>query len=388
VERQSVGEHRLLVAGSASFFAVGIAIVLPGTLLPVFVETLHLTWAEAGTFLAAQPLGHLFTVAAVAVFLSAVPPRTCAMAGFIPLTLALLWLGSVRSLQTAWFAMLLSGVGIGLIETGTNSELLRTAPKTSRALNLTHLFFGLACVAGPPLASRAVHATNPLLVPFCGAALLTFAAGSLWLRYRAPLRPFQRSAREEKVRTGGLPFLAVSMALYVGAEVGLGSWFTQYATSVLTMSLSTAGLGVAAYWGGLTAGRLALALLSRTTTPRFVLQLAIGSAISSGALLSVREPAFLVVLAALTGAALAGIFPGILALAARESGGNSARIVSILLLAAGSGQILFPWAMGGFANWFGLSRAMWAYPLLCAALACSLLIYGRSVPKRFPRGAN
>ncbi len=370
--------RRLLAAGSASFFTVGTAIVLPGALLPVLVATSEWSWVDAGTFLASQPVGHLVAVSVLAGFAPRIPAATCAVLGFVPLVLGLLLLSAVSGLAAACLGMCLSGVGIGCIESGANTELLRDPTRANRALNLSHLFFGLACVTVPPFATAAVQSDCGLVPPFLGAAVLTALSGFLWLHYprlRQPPPPQDRPPTFESA--SGLALLGLAMALYVGAEIGIGSWFTQYSTTVLQMSLPSAGIGLSLYWGGLTVGRLYLGLRSSAASAGLVVGLATAATLISATFLLVEHPVAYAAAAALLGAALSGIFPGILALSGRQGGAASGRAVSLLLAAAGLGQIVFPWLMGLLASRAGLTAAMWAYPTLCLALLVTLTVYWR-----------
>lgn len=373
----------LLILSAASFSCVGAALVLPGTLLPVMVVRLGLDYREAGSLLAAQPLGHLTAVLGAPWVFRNASSGHLATFGFLPLATALGWLASATSLPAAATAMFLSGVGIGLIEVGTNAEILGDLQRANRMMNLAHLFFGIACVTIPPLATLSLEHGFPPGLSFVVAAAAALVGGMLWFTRRSQSNPSRGPASSATLPPRRLLFLALAMALYVGAEIGLGSWFTQYATQELGSSLWQAGWGLSLYWGGLTIGRLLLGLgAPAAPSTRLVTSLALASTVSSTAMLVSSEATLYVLFAALTGAAFSGIFPGILALAGRERGADPKGVTSLLLASAAGGQIVFPWAMGALAKELGLSVAMWLYPALCLGLFAAVTSYNRIVPSQ------
>lgn len=371
----------LLARSAASFFCVGVALVLPGALLPVLVIRLGLDFQEAGGLLAAQPLGHLVAVLSVPLVFQSFTPGRLVAVGFIPLTVSLGWLAVAASLPVALAAMFGSGLGIGLIEVGTNTELLRDPGRANRMMNLAHLFFGLACVLTPALATLFVDRGLSAGLPFLVASAASVASGLLWLMARPHQLPGPpRTSRSSHAPAQGMVFLGIAMALYVGAEIGLASWFTQYATQELGVSLGQAGWGLSLYWSGLTLGRLILGLsASAAPSARLVTGLALASTLSTTAMLLFSKATLYLLFAAITGVAFSGIFPGVMALAGRESNTDPRSATTLLLSAAAGGQMIFPVALGTFANRAGLSGAMWLYPALCVGLFGVLAVYSRAV---------
>ncbi|MCX8071369.1 MAG: hypothetical protein N3C12_02800 [Candidatus Binatia bacterium] len=388
--------RRLIVLGSLSFASVGIAVVLPGALLPLWIDRLAIELSQAGLLLAVQPLGHLAAVLLCPYLLGeSTVARTLAVAGAM-LASGLAAIGWLTAWQAALAAMALSGASIGMLEVATNTVLLTRTPQPNRVLNFTHLFFGVASVCTPPAAALALRVGFPWEWLWMWAAVPIAVTALCWL-FTAPgigaqPQSSSRAARGQLGERGWGPTLALAaaMAAYVGAEIGFGSWYTEYATSVYGVSLVAAGYGLAGYWGGLTVGRLLLALWAPGhSSVAFVAGLAVSAAALSGLALGAPGMGAFIFTTVGLGLALAGIFPGILALSTGWYPRDIARVTSALLAGAGLGQMAFPWIMAVLAQHVGLARAMWIYPLLCCLVAMAVAIgqamHNKPVERPAPR---
>ncbi len=379
--------RRLVVLGAMSFAAVGVAVVLPGAVLPLLIERLGLQLSDAGALLAAQPLGHLCTVLLLPYGVSRVDSRwLLGLAGLL-LGSAVAALGWVSNWQGALLAMLVSGASIGALEVGANTVLLLYTTQPNRVLNLAHLFFGVASVLTPALAASAVEVGLSWKWLWSMASVPVLAAGLSWLAFapipgaRPPGHGMDR-ARADGERRWPTVALAMAMAAYVGAEIGFGSWYTKYLTVAHEVPFAVAGRGLALYWGGLTVGRLLLSLWApgHGSVP-FVTALGIASAAVGVCALAAPGPMTFVLLSAMLGVTLAGIFPGLLALAARWHPAHVERATGALLAGAGCGQMLFPWAMAWAAAYGGVARAMWLYPALCLLVSATVR-WGERIRRR------
>ncbi len=371
-----------------SFAAVGIAVVLPGALLPVLIERLGLRLSDAGLLLAAQPFGHLCSVLLLPYAVSRLDSRGPLVVAGSLLSAAVAALGWVSGWHGALLAMAISGASIGALEVGTNTVLLVHTPEPNRILNLTHLFFGVTSVLTPALAALGVEAGVRWEWVWALASVPILAMALCWAAFAPSLAGTRPKPLTEQPRTnvlGQWPKLAlvVAMGAYVGAEIGFGSWYTKYLAVAHDVPLASAGRGLSLYWAGLTLGRLLLARWApgQSGVP-FVTALGIGAAfVGAGALMAPGAMTFML-LGTLLGVSLAGIFPGLLALAARWYPTQVARVTGALLSGAGLGQMLFPWAMATVAEEVGVPRAMWIYPGLCFLVSVSVLWGSRRQRRR------
>ena len=114
--------------------------------------------------------------------------------------------------------------------------------------------------------------------------------------------------------------------VYTGLEVSAGQWETSYLRGHLDLSASAAGLAAFGYWGALTAARIGLALPTRPVPLRLVIGGGMAASVGATALIW-WQPSTAVVVAGfvILGAALAGIFPALIATTPQRIGQQRAR---------------------------------------------------------------
>ncbi len=368
---------------SGSFAAVGICLTLPGSLLPVLVERFAMGWMEAGSMLACLPAGHLTSVLAAARIVERAGMRRTLSTSVLLLAAGVAGFGLASSWVAGAAMLLVAGLGIGVMEVAANTLLIRVGgERSTNLLNFTHLFFGVGSFVAPALATQAVASGLSWRGPFLVGGALIGLVGLGWRAVPdAAAGPGEAASAEvgdlRALLRAMLP-LAALLGLYVGCEAGIGSWATEYLTSVRGLPLAAAGRGVAGYWMGLTVGRIVLTALGhRVGEERLLLASTAFSATAFAAALAAPAPWLAVVGLAATGLGFAGIFPAGLALGGRLRPASVARVTSLLIAAAGIGQITIPLAMSAVADLVGLTAGMAVYAALMAAmavLALSLLV--------------
>jgi fucose permease len=114
--------------------------------------------------------------------------------------------------------------------------------------------------------------------------------------------------------------------LYTGLEVSAGQWETSYLRGHLGLSASSAGLAAFGYWGALTAVRIGLALPARPVPLRHVIGWGLAASVAAAALIW-WQPSTAAVVAGfvILGAALAGVFPALIATTPQRIGEQRAR---------------------------------------------------------------
>lgn len=184
-----------------------------------------------------------------------------------------------------------------------------------------------------------------------------------WVRQTAPSVAVRRNAA--LLRNPRLMLGAVSIFLYVGAEVSIGSSLTNYLMlrETLAAPAQLAGSLVSIYWGLAMIGRFAGAGVMRRAMPARVLMLCACGAFASTIVSSFTTgvPAA----AAILGVGLFNsiMFPTIFALAVAGLGERTAQASGIICLAIVGGAIV-PLMTGAMADHVGLKLAL-LVPALC-----------------------
>lgn len=207
------------------------------------------------------------------------------------------------------------------------------------------------------------------------AALIVMAIGCWsvrhWVREAAPSLASKRHAALLGNRR--LMFGVVSIFLYVGAEVSIGSSMTNYLVldSTLSAAAQTAGSLVSVYWGLAMVGRFVGAGVMRKANPSLVLALCACGAfvMTATSSLSTGMVAGVTILA--VGLFNSIMFPTIFALAVEGMGERTPQASGIICLAIVGGAVV-PLTTGVVADQVGLNLAL----LVPAACYIWIAFYG------------
>ena len=286
------------------------------------------------------------------------------------------------ALAPAWPLVLacgvLAGLGGGAIDAGLNAY--GATHFSRRTLNWMHAFFGLGAATGPlvvtaVLASGLSWRWSYGLVATAQALLaLTF----LLTRWRwdrdaggalpTPPAPALGTLRRPAVWLGMAVFF-----VYTGVELAAAQW--SYSLLVLGRGVpeATAGLAVALYWGGLTAGRVAFGLVADRVPPTATLRVCLAGVVV-GTLLFWLEPTPAIALAGLAamGVMLAPVFATLIGLTpARVGAAHADSAIGFQIAAAGLGGAALTAGVGALAGALGL-EAIGAALVVLALLLVAL----------------
>jgi MFS transporter, FHS family, Na+ dependent glucose transporter 1 len=302
-----------------------------------------------------------------------------------------LWL-----VAAAWFGLGLAGGGI---DVGGNTLLSwlhgRGLPPYMSAL---HFFFGVGSFLAPLIVGGALVLNGEVDWAYWILALLVVPA-ALWLvRLPSPtpgssltpslsgeLSPTAGARRRfgggqaagERDRQQRIVILIclLLLLLYVGAEVAFGGWIYGYAVTTGLASESAAAYLTSAFWGALTAGRLAGIPLAVRFRPRSILAADLVGCLASVAVL-IFWPSSKTALwlgASGLGLAMASIFPAALSLAERRIP-ITGRVTGWFLVASSIGGMVVPWLIGQLFEPVGPRSAMVLIFLTLLATAAVLVV--------------
>jgi FHS family L-fucose permease-like MFS transporter len=213
------------------------------------------------------------------------------------------------------------------------------------------------------------------------ASVLVVVAAVVWLRrnrlVETALEDVTIRHLLDLLRQRRFAFGALSIFLYVGAEVAIGSLIVNYLMqgTVLGLGQEQAGKHVPFYWGGAMVGRFAGAYLLRLFSPGKVLACAAAAVlalllISANATGTVSGWALLAI-----GLFNSIMFPTIFSLASEGLGPRAAEGSGIICVAIVGGAIV-PLLTGLAADWVGLKTAL-IVPAICYAGILSFGLYAR-----------
>jgi FHS family L-fucose permease-like MFS transporter len=409
--RAAIGMIVLVVS---LFFAWGLLTVLNDTLIPKLKALFALSYAEVmltqfafflSYFILSLPAAAL--LARVGYLRSIVVGLVVTAAGGLMFAPAA-YLGVYGIFLAALFVM---GGGITMLQVAANPLIanLGDEQSSSSRLTLAQAFNSLATAVGPSVGASLIlsglrvspdpNSTPPdvlaafrrteahvIQAPYIViAVVLVVIALIFWAARNSPTAP-----PTEKPRPGRSPlavlrdhrllaFGTLSIFIYVGCEVSIGSFMTNYLMqpSILNYAPADAGRLVSFYWGGAMVGRFVGSFALRRFPPGLVLAC---NAVAASVLVVVSSFSggwFSAGAIIAVGLANSVMFPTIFALAIQGLGEDTSEGSGLLCMAIVGGAVIPP-VTGLLADHVGIATAL----LLPAVLYLWIAAYGLLARRR------
>ena len=359
----------------AGFIATGVALTIPGALLPLLLVRWSMNDARGGLLLFS-----FYAVGSFGSYCARGRMNWSEARGALLTVLGAICLGWAGR-WTAYAAIALYGLGLSLTMTSISLLLSQRFPE-QRRLELTrlNLVWAIGAALGPWVALRStrgaattpmnamMHAQHVLLgvaVFFAlAAAWAVMAEGSAAVTKRAAV-PSAREARREM----GIPWTLLALIFgATGVEAAAGGWLTSYAQRAGDSLGITIGAATFLWVGSL----LSRFVHSTRWASRLPERAVLGSsmlAMTAALALLLAWPAGIVtmVAAAVLGLAAGPVYPLVIAAALRH------RENSTVFAVAGVGASILPLLTGAMSNWTHSLRAGLGVPLLAAAMMAVLV---------------
>ena len=336
-------DRRFDLLSLGTFVIVGLPDGMLGTAWPAMRQSFGVPVGDLGLILLVNTIGSVV----VAAFVGRLIQRL-GVSVLLAVAAACAALGGVGYAVAPGLWLILTigpllGAAAGMMDGGLNTAIALTG--RPRLLNLLHGFYGIGTALGPLVVTAAILAGS-WRPAYLFLVALDLVAAALWTLHhrRAPapdaLPPAageEEAARRPDVtdpaatwsRQRIVTVLALGLIVffvYTGLEVSAGQWETSYLRGHLGLSASGAGLAAFGYWGALTAVRIGLALPRRPVPLRLVIGGGLAASVGATALICWQPDTGVVVTGfVILGAALAGIFPALIATTPQRIGEQRAR---------------------------------------------------------------
>lgn len=373
------GHRNLLILLFVGFVPVGIATVIVGPLLPMFIHKWSLDDRQAGFFFTVQ-----FTAAMIGVGLSS---ALSAWRGYRPaliLGYALTAAGLAGLNTSSHFIALVAtasfGCGYGLVIPGTNLLVAEAGGKRSSSLlNLLNFTWGVGAIACSPLVLLALkHMRLPGLLVGLGFSGGLMALGMV-------LASFGGEKHGESVESSGSGMVDVGFAvtialaalffIYVAMETSVGGWSAEIAKRLAKGSSGITTLTPMFFYAGLTSGRaLAPLVLLRVTERRLVLGALVLSATGTAIVMASNTFNTAILGVFLAGLGCASIYPIYIAWLSKWYGARTKRVGGVLFALASLGGAAGPWLVGAVSKYSGNLRLGLLVPFASAIIMIWLVL--------------
>jgi fucose permease len=359
-----------------------VSVTLIGATVPAILRDLGWRYLTMGTVLAAGSVAYLTSTFLCGLLVRRLGPRPVIAGGLVLQALGVAAFGTSPKVALNILAMCVIGLGEGGTEIVSNYSVVRIERSgQSRIMNLMHSAFTIGAVAGPLAVGSLLQQglawrTMYLAVALCSVisavafALVSFGdAGQ-----RQEVESSTRSAVAALARRPMLALFALAILLYIGAEIGVTNWLAEYYVEVHGYSMASAATSVSVFWGGLLCGRvLAWAAYHGHRQDRFLVVLTGTAALGTGLALVSSAPWLSLAMFFVGGLGFSAVYPVVMTLTGLRYPQEQSVAIGVVAAAGGLGSLIFPYAMSGIAERYGIVQGFWFYEGLAAAMAVTAL---------------
>jgi MFS transporter, FHS family, glucose/mannose:H+ symporter len=351
----------------------GVGTVLLGSILPQLSAQWHLRDKDAGLLLMVQ-----FAAAASGALLVRRNLWKALACGFALFAAGGICIFLLQQRSLPLFAVY--GLGLGLAMTANNMLAGRRHPnRMGSALAIQNFAWSAGAVACPVLVAQFLrHAASGSAFGLLGLLVIPFA----FLPLLADRRDFAPSpvfgpAPAGRKEAATIVYFALLAFLYVGMEASVGNWMSTYATRATAWRFAGGSLALTVFWAALLLGRaITPAMLGFLTERRLYRASVIATIAGIALLLTAHNPPVLLAGSALTGLALAPLFPLILSLFLKEIG--ESRNAGWVFAVAGLGGAVLSWLTGTVSSATGSLRIGLMVPGAASLLMMALITWRRT----------
>jgi fucose permease len=367
------------IALHAGFVVTGMATTMLGPIVPTLEARYHLYDAQVGALFAAQFTGSVIAGTLSIAIASRLGVRIALTSGFLLLAGGIAVVaGTTMPLMALGAAMY--GFGLGLLVPTTNLLIVTAAPhRAAAASSLLNVAWGVGALSWPGVVAIAAAIGQPMaavwaLAVGCAAMAAVFSG----VRFAVHWAPRSNSTAAPSSNRDALIVCGALLFAYGTVEPALGGWIGPF-TRRLDPSSALWLFAVAAFWAGLTGGRLMIPLATRMMSESALF--AAGGSIALVAILAIQIGATPIVSAiggAVAGVGLSPLFPITIARLSRAVRDRSAAVAGPLFALNGIGSTVGPWLVGVLSTKTGSWRIGLGVPLVGATLLLALHLFQRS----------
>lgn len=383
-----VAYWRLITASTLCMVMFGAVLAVPPACLDAIGDEFGVEYEARGLLITLRMAALLVSLLIVGWLGEGPAKRHFLFWGLIGIGAAQGWGAEAGAYSGLQMAMILSGLGKGVVEALLNPLVAQLHPtRSATALNLLNGLFSVGLVAGALSAGELQEAGYSWRHAFWLWALAPVICAFLFM---TPRYPVPQTHAVTGVSTGDnvrrflrMPLfwaLVVAMVMGGGCEAGLTSWAPNFTADVLGASARFGAFATALYGVAMAIGRFGSgALVMRMSPVRLMI---ISAALCGAATLGLTfAPNLTVVyiLFSLGGLFVACFWPTLLSVASDHIATGSTSLFSLLAAAGVGGCVLFPWAIGRLGDMLGLRSGVLVLPVSMVILVIVLAFIPRLI---------
>jgi fucose permease len=303
----------LFTAAILGIFVYGIIAAMLGTILPDLSKKYSLSPKQNGNIALIQAIGLMIGSFFSGPLMDLHGKQLGMLLGLGLVAVALIGLRLSASYVALTLAMLVLGLGGGVVVSGANSLNTAIDPKNPASIaNLLNLFFGLGGLVTPLIAANLFKSDSKRLSIFAAVLAMIAFAASAKAPYPAAAgkMTFSFSAATGLLTDPKLLLPALLLFLYIACEVGVWNWLVRHliaqgVNEKRAMTILSLGFAL-----GLIIGRLGISQVLKTVDPKTVLiGASIAMAVTTFLMLQSASPTVAWLAVFVAGLAMAPVFP-------------------------------------------------------------------------------
>lgn len=383
--------RRLFTALLLNFAVFGITVTIFGATIPKIIRQFEWSYLITGMVLSSSAVGYFVSSFISGFLVPRFGPKRIVLLGLLLQSIGLAFFGALPNVVFNLCAIFLVGLGHGGTEVVSNFCVVRIEKAgQSRLMNLMHAAFPVGAILGPILVGWLIAAGQPWQTMFRVMAVLTLAiAGGLSLLSFKSL-DVDKEGKSQHQKLSGLIhnplliFLFLTIFLYVGSEIGVSSWISEYYVKVFGSSATMGAFMVSIFWTGILIGRLSISLFYHGyRQAELLLGLSCLALISLILSLSMGRGTMAGLGFFISGLGYSAIYPVVMALVGEHFRRGQSVALGIVSTGGGIGSFSFPFIMAAIANSFGIQNGFWFYSVTTLGMAGAAavvvwLVRGRS----------
>lgn len=368
-----------------SFFVFGFVDNLKGPTLSALLDDLNFSYSFGGTIVMSAYLGFL-----IATLFTGALSDIAGQKAVIFVACACLFVGIIGYSFAGMFlilavAMFVIGLGLGSLELGGNSIIVDLHHQgKGRYLNLLAFFHGVGSMVAPLYAGLLLTVGISWRNVYQSAILVVLLLFAYFLLVKYPKSDASESNKLDlkglgkSAFTGEMILFYAVLAIYVAAEIGIGTWLVEFLQQSKFQSLAMSSFYLSLFFGMVTIGRLAGSfLVERIGYLKSMLYASLAAVVCVA--IGTFAPASLAFFLPLTGLFFSIIFPTATAAATDLHKENVGTILGLLFTFAGVGGMFGPWLVGIFSDWVGIQLGFGLILIYCLSMS---LIFGLLIVKQ------
>ncbi|MCI0556335.1 MAG: MFS transporter [Anaerolineae bacterium] len=342
-------KYILTIAYYLAFILLGLTLGAEGPTLPKLAENTSSTLDQISLIFFSGSLGYLLGSYVSGRIYDRLPGHQFLAGVLLLMGITIAFVPVATSLWMLLLITLIAGFAKGSLDVGGNTLIIWVHhEKVGPFMNGLHAFFGVGAFIGPLIVARVLMVTENIYWVYWTLAIAAFPIAALIWSLPSP----SRRVTPEEHKDAPLPVLLLAImvlcfVLYVGAEVGFGTWIYTYALQLGLGTEITSAYLASAFWGSFTLGRLLAIPISTRLRPIAILYLDFaGCLLSLGLILLFRDSAAVLWIGSiLLGLSFASIFPTFLTLA-EERMHVTGTMAGWFLVGGSIGGMILPWGIG------------------------------------------